>query len=769
MGKEFSREKHTNLPVIDPPQTMEVKVEDMRETAPPEVTFSTNKVVIRNRTIPSLIQEILGVDGSPSYRDVADLGLHIHDALQQNGGTCCKGRSSGSRNACLVVTRSVLEHATRGSFVVVPTESLFPSEKAKAVLRGKGKKNRTLTQRSLCILWVHEDPGTGNVEFVHSPLQYITASLVSSRYFLRPYDDEVANEEIWGAASPLTFRGVINDGGVINDWVGVDACSLWTMLEQALPTHRFDMGDSGSKTGVERLVKDMSQTMAPAALLSLRDSLVLNALRLGDIPKMRGIPEPAEATVVGSTDNSPYSISFFDNANQALSVARTRGMYMGAHDISPESGAKAYFVTCSPFEAFRNIRLGDAEAPPAEMYERGHNRRMGHSHECLRPESRTKLYLDIDIDVGQNGYLKSREGGRVVPWVTVNNITFATMFWFTSFFHKVFGIRPDNYAKDWTVLCATRPDRKISRHLILNKSECFFRTKVDLMMFMEMARQSLLSDIRGRNKEDDFHTLRADGTLNDDPTSWMVKVSTSIDPMTKSTIRGESCIVDFAVYNEFSCMRGLFCSKMNDPTRTLDWVEMTPNGSSSEEDLPVDFRIHRPPVPTDPEGSNRDFERWKRASVVCVDPPDGRGLTLPLGTMLSMPAGARSKAFTPQCWEATSSVTDLPFVRGLIQSKRKDRGGGVLGSWVFSEEDVAREAGEDCPYHMIRDYFAQENDPRIAKSVDVKAWAECDKYVMTLHNDMRTDEEIQGNGSKRRKCYTSNTYDYGDMAPTGRH
>jgi len=774
-----------------------------KEEEESNVLLSKNKVVIKNRTVPSLIRELLDIETElPTYRDIVDLGMHIHDTLQKNKKTCCSGTSSRTRNNCLIVTSQLLEYAMRGNHIVVPTETLFPSDRLDVIFESKKKKKRkrkkpilSIEDRPLCMLLIHEDPGTGNVEFIHSELQFITSSLIKSRYFIRPYNEEVAKEEIWSSTSPILFPTTSST----TDWVGIEACSLWTKLETVIPRSNYDTGggrESITDARASMLVKDMSETMDPISLLSVRDTVVLNAVRIPSLPKLRRIPDPGESSVI-RTDTShmkdcmlAHSIAFFDNSNEAMAHARKHGFYMGAHDISSESGAKAYFVTTSVFEAFRNIRMGECEAPPPDMYERGHDKKMIHSHECIRPESRTKLYLDIDIDLKDNAQLM--RGLPFVPWSIIDNITFAAMFWFSHFFHKVFGTRVDNYSEDWAVLCATRPDKKISRHLILCKPECYFRTKIDLMMFMDMAKHALMNDIRARDRGDDFSIYKKGGgkVLNTDPTSWLTKVSTSIDHMTKRTIRSESCVVDFAVYSEFSCMRGLFCSKMNDPGRILDWVEMNPSGLEEDEDaLPVRFRVCSSLPPSNPDDAMRDFHRWKCASIVCIEPANGRGLTLPLGLLASLPKTLyndgenkrdvevnKIRAFTDQCWRETSSVHEWDFVEDLIRSiilKRKmngGRGGGAFGSWVYSSEEIAYgERKESCPYRMLRDYFSQENDPRISSFLDVTPWASCDRYHMTRRSDMRTDEEIEearnafyGNRTKRRKCYTSSTYDYGD-------
>jgi hypothetical protein len=431
------------------------------------------------------------------------------------------------------------------------------------------------------------------------------------------------------------------------------------------------------------------------------------------------------------------------------------------------------------------------------MYEKGHDKKMVFSHECLLPERHVKLYIDVDIKVEEAAHFLPYDQVRRkqhFTWDIVDRITLSVITWFGRFFERVFGVPCD--VEDWSILCSTDLDKKMSRHFVLSKPECFFRSKLDLMMFMDMVQYQMNREIATRNRSVCFSMLKTDErgnktAVNEDPLAWMTKMEKQLDPITKVEVKSERSIVDFAVYSDFSFMRGAYCSKMSEPDRILNLVHIDPRNLKDPKNPMkqldgVRFYVQDAVAtfPKSEEAVDKDFALWKRASIQCVEPENGAGLSLPLGLMIPRVKnftikkevieemnletiqgddsndGFHSKnviqSFTNRCWWKTSTVpegTNRRFVEGLVYSMMNQStlvsgvggGSGFVGSfrsWAYSMERVqAGDTDDTCPYKMLRAYFAQVNPPQVERIIDIKPWAECDKILLTKKRDNRTDEE----------------------------
>jgi hypothetical protein len=775
-----------------------------------KVTVAYNRIVFRGKTIADLVSEMYeegeedGDEETSSrfyYRDVVDVAIQTHDALRRQSQCPCKGPVEGkrSKNAIFVVSPRLLQGRKRGNHVVVPATGLFDSDEAGPIfsaIRGKlnmdkhshkRKRAKTLDvdERNICLVALYED-GQGNVVFRHHSDVFNVASMTETRLIVYPYTQSVARE-VWSDAK-ARYRDEENDAeedrvywseqdkyakNEVDEamWIGVNAYELWPQLHQWIPQEDGSLTSYTSSSlltparggagplvggggGTRRARKDLSDTHSAASLYILRDTVILNALRLHELVKSRGKRLPSEAVQLHTnTDHKEdtdleYSIVFFDTAAEAQRYARAHGFYMGAHDIHSESGAKRFFVPTTCFSAYENIRLRECQAPPPGMYERGHDKKMLFSHECMLPERRTKLYIDLDVSVKEAAHYLPYEKDIHMShftWDIVDRITLAVMCWFGDFFHRVFGVRPR--VEDWAVMCATDLYRKMSRHLVLAKPECFFRSKLDLMMFMDMAQYQLSRDMATRKRHLDYKMYTVDVQAqkripNASPLSWMAKMVRQMDAVTKTEIKCERSIIDFAVYGEFSFMRGLYCSKMSEPHRILNHVRVDgshladpdhPMRSIGETGVFFDVENALHTMPRSDAQIEADFALWKRASIQCVEPeagegpcgehrPSGEGLTLPLGTIFPRVTNVKIKretidqyqdamtsvgedssdgfriknvllSFTNRCWWKTSTVPDgapRQYVETLLASMLRPTttvsgvsggfGGGFRGS-----------------------------------------------------------------------------------------
>ena len=823
------------------------------------VSVTYNQIVVRGKAIADLIAEMYEDEEESIsnigreknyYKDVVDVAIKMHDALKKASCCPCAGstNSKKSKNACFVATPRLIHTRRRGKHVVIPAVGFFDSDDTKAIFRyithedRKGGKNRGLDidERNLCLVSLYEDEEAGTTVFRHHTDVVSVAVMSEARFVVYPYTQAVARE-VWSDVEGR-FRDEENDAeedrvywsekdkyakkpknGTL--WAGVDVYGLWPALEQWIPRELGDTLYSSSLTSSSRQTEsslntkrkrktDLSDHLDDIHRLNiLRDSVVLNALRIPDLVKIRGLHIPAEAVRIREEADTELecSIYFFDTAAEAQTFARRYGLYMGAHDIHFESGAKQFFVSSSMFGAYENIRLGECASPPRGMYEKGHDRKMAYSHECLLPERPTKLYLDVDIKVEEAKHFLPYEhelGQHRFTWDIVDRITLSVIAWFNGFFRRVFGTRLK--ADDWVVLCACDLDRKMSRHFVLAKPGCFFRSKLDLMMFMDMAQFQLNREMATRNRSLDFSFWKPDiqrerKVPNNDPLAWMTKMEFQQDPVTKAEIKSERSIIDFGVYSDFSFMRGIYCCKMSDPGRVLNnvFVDSGPLKDPYEDPMNklgkegVGFIVEHASrsFPRSEESIDMDFDMWKRASIQCIEGPEGPegpgvpgyGKALPLGTMFPRVKNIKVDqdmlkgdefvdgfdfknvvmSFNNQCWWKTSTVPEgerRRFVESLLSSMLNRSStvsgvngyGGSLRSLAYSKERVEPgNTAKDCPYKMLRAYFAQVNPPQVERIIDIKPWASCDKILLTRNRDVRSAEEIREIERIKQEAYVS--------------
>lgn len=816
-----------------------------------EVTVSYNEVIIRGKNISDLISEMYeeGTQKENYYRDIVDIAFQMHESLKRSSCCSCLSSRKGNRSndACFVVTKDLINTRRRGKYVVVPGESLFEEEDAKDIFQNikgdkKKKKKRKryldIEERNICLLALYEDE-CGNTVFLHSKDIFSISSMKEGRFIICPYSDSVA-KEIWMDPENRLKREMTQDEeNTLSEihwteddlnasnthskdiWIGVDIYSIWPELESYIPCdsliyssytgYSTKKGKNTSRKDSENII----QSQSIQSLNILRDSIVFNALGIKDLMKIRKKKIPSECIkVLTNTSHKEdtdlqYSIVFFEKASEAQKYARKNGFYMGAHDINAESGAKRFFVTTTCFGAYENIRLMECESPPPLMYEQGWDKKLKFSHECLLPERNTKLYIDVDIKVEEAIHFlpyEKNKGAFCFTWMIVDRITLSVICWFNEFIKRIFDI--DVSLEDWTVLCATDLKRKMSRHFILSKEGCFFRSKLDLMMFMDIAQYVMNKDIVMRERSKDFSFWDSSFKIekkvaNVSPISWMTKMETQMDPVSKVEIKSERPIVDFSVYSEFSFMRGSYCSKMSDPGRVLNILRIdtslikgikNPMEKVGDEGVLFILEDSNKTFPLNNQDIEKDFQLWKRSSIQCVSPESEEGLALPLSIMFPNVKNSKvtketiakySKeivkgddsndgfhqkniilSFTDECWWKTSTVPNgkcRETLESIISSMLNNKsvisgisGGGSLRSWAYSAERI--QYGKDkksCPYNMLREYFAQVNPPQVEKIIDIKEWSKCDKIVLTKKIDKRSEEEKEAIEKTRNLQYIS--------------
>ena len=804
----------------------------------PVISFGMNTVHITHSTLQTLIDTYKPKEAKQEddprtyYRDLANLGMRLHDRLKRDNLCSCSFSSGNTLPPVCCVLAPCLGQVFRRSFLVLPEEALFlevddDREKKKKRRRVK-PPSVDLGERTLCITMLWRNDAYDRVEFLHCRNPMSIKALQSSNAFILNYEQAVA-QEVWGALEnrknvSTQLRWKRNDPfgkeleasasraarrKALPRWIAINPMALWpettTFLGYQGETRAPSFLDGLSLSSNSILPCDTShpsgrqeeEAYEPEKINYgvLRDFVVQNALgmhnlmehiarsSIGEEEEMPVLPADASrisresfsARRTCHTDEKHeeedlvYSIKFFYTAAPAKKYARKHRLPMFAQDKAADSGAKHYFVPGSWFEAYRAIRLGEYEYPPPNAYlERVYNGRrepsfhslMPYCHEYILAERRVKLFLDLDCDPKGNPQFCSPSTG-LVDLNKVNRMTRDVIRWFTWFINRLFGEETCAFT-DWIVLCATRPDRKISRHLRLAKPGCYFHTNLDLLAFIDLAKQQMTKDVAMRVPTQDHK----EDALN--PISWMIIHKKTIESVTKREHTYQTPIIDFSVYGEYGCIRSVFCAKMRDASRILSPVrDLFPGQDCTI----VNTDVTSPLVSKETFGKqnrvNEEFPYYFQTLVTYVESGDGDGQDgwkMPIGAMSFMPAAkvppslvqrnyervneneketgddasnsAVDRVFSKavyalmalpaKAWYSTSSLPEgaarrdvQEMIQNFMRSQgtladEKARGGGAhkrktcLGSWAYSREIVLETEDRDGIVKTIRSYFASQ-------------------------------------------------------------
>jgi hypothetical protein len=712
--------------------------------------------------------------------------------------------------------------------------------------KGKGKKKKRKRKRGktsteklkaddlLCIMYIREVPGP-SVKVTHCPKMY-NPSLIAPKNMLRIGYNYDVGREIWERGG---FKGNLEE------FVGLNVPSLWeeAMVEEALINPDADVGStgstisaSGSTAGVKdptsmpsaQVVRDENQQADILEAMgvtpddqesnqALRDRAIVISWNLQDfVPKLPEMQEndedaPPMDLFRISEDRSkemPYSLMFFRTLRKATNYARVNRLPLFAQDVIKGSRAKNYFVPSSWVAAYQWIRLGTCAKECPQMieqtrmgeggtgspiryhphYEDGHN----HVHEIVGvPERPLQFFVDMDTDFTEAPHLAKKDLsepsgiGIACDLDALDDLTDAIQCWFTWFIQMVFGRDKANKIRkeDWVVLCATSVKKyKVSRHIRLDGS-IHFKSIIDLMMFMDLAKVQMYEDL-GRGVDE----LKAKIRLYPERKELgyllrMLIFKSEVDPMTKMNTKVASIPIDFQVYRINGSMRGPMCSKIDEPFRFTRF----PNRP--------DIRWSDPPGMA--EDMREEFVLFKRAFITYI-PEESVALSLPIGEMFTLsPIDVQSINKTERIimsvprsvWIGSSSIGDafhreeLRNVMELIDKhntmreirtgassatmrhgngKRRKHSGGsggvdriqkfkrCLGDWVSSTSTVLSSSPK---VQAIRDYFKFNGNENSGHYL--LPWYDSPSIKTELHIDESYDEKTFLKGEDTSRMRTS--------------
>jgi len=707
----------------------------------------------------------------------------------------------------------------------------------------RGKRGKTSTEKLqsddlICIMYIREVPGP-SVKVNHCPRMYNPSLIVPKNLLRIGYNRDVARE-IW---EKVNFKGNLEDFVGLNvpslwEEAIVEEAIINPLNDEKSPSI-YANGSIASKdpttaSTTAQVVRDESQQAEILEAMGvkpddqesnqvLRDQAIVISWNLQEfVPKNLERKEHEEAALSlfriaeDLTMEMPYSLMFFRNLRKATHYARSNRLPLFAQDVMKGSRAKNYFVPSSWVAAYRWIRLGTCKkecpqmieqtrmveggtGPPIRYhphYEYGHT----HVHEIVGvPERPLQFFVDMDTDFTEAPHLAKKESsgifgsfgssgssgssgiGIVCDLDALDDLTDAIQCWFTWFIQRIFGIdKADKIRKeDWVVLCATSVKKyKVSRHIRLDGS-IHFKSIIDLMMFMDLAKVQMYEDL-GRGVDE----LKAKIRLYPERKELgyllrMLIFKNEVDPMTKMNTKVASIPIDFQVYRVNGSMRGPMCSKIDEPFRFTRFPDRP------------DIRWSDPPGLA--EDIKEEFALFKRAFITYI-PDDSVSLSLPIGEMFTLsPIDVQVINKTERIimsvprsvWIGSSSIGDafhseeLRNVMDLIDKhntmrnartgvssatmfcsngKRKHSGGvdrvqkfkRCLGDWVSSTSTILSSSPK---VQAIRDYFKFNNNEKSGHYL--LPWYDSPSIKTELHIDESYNEKTFLKGEDTSRMMTS--------------